>query len=179
MLELRITADNYAELKDKAFEALGIALTNDVAPMYKSQVKVDPVQKAMAHIVDAVGKDFVEKAMHQAAAPLSGLHTPVVKQRVRRTKAEIEAAQASAAVPTEEAVVETEEPNILGEETGAATVTKFTTEDCRNVLQKVIKEKSMAKAIAVIKQFGVKDVTALKPAQFKEFITIANEALFS
>lgn len=187
MIKLEISADSYVKLKDKVFEALGIAVPSDVAPMYKQ-----PEMTGTGALSNLAAIEAMDKTVHQAAAPLSGLHTP--QKRHRRTKEEMEAVKsmekkaATHGLKEWEDVttgneVETEvsdgEPNILGEDVPAATLSKFTTEDCRNVLQKVIKEKSMAKAIAVIKPFGVKDVTALKPDQFKAFITAANEALVS
>lgn len=179
MIRLDVSAETFDELKEKVFSVLGMAAPTDVAqnvPVTNASSKTW-MNQAVANTEawknqNAPAASTVIEKVAQAPAPLQGLTTPV--KRHRRTKAEIEAAEAAS--QQKDVSVEDVEVDVDAEEAVSVTAA-----DCKDILSKIVAKpgKGMAEAIKVVKQFDVKKVTELKPTQYLKFMEVATEVLNS
>lgn len=168
MIVLNVSGETVAEIKQKVFEALGLT---------------DPAQKGLFDTVKDVPNETVSSNVlaHTSkssnttteTAPLNGLVTP--QKRTRRTKAEIEAEQATKTVS---APVESESVD-LGVDEDVVETPAITLQECKDLIKTILgpKDEGMGAAIGLLKTFGVKKVPELDPKQFPFFAAEAKRII--
>ena len=172
MIHLQIQADNYDELKQKCFLALGLkepaqaVLPLTIVPRQEQVVKeTNPVANHIERVVSAAVENVVSPMaqMAEAAAPKKAK-----KAKVEPTHTEVEEKIEEAMV--EEAVIEEAADLLIGKEDANLV-------DCQDLLREILKQKSTPAAISLLGKFGVAKLTLLNADRYAEFYLEAKKVL--
>jgi len=147
MLTLYVTGETYDELKQKAFQTLGLTL---------------PAQMELPFEGATAPRAEIEAAIKEAKAPKPKKE----KAPKAETPAPVIEAVEALAEESQEAVVE--ETQIFEEKTLA---------DCQDALREILRVKSTPAGIKLLGEFGIAKLTMLDKSKFGEFYVAAKKVL--
>lgn len=152
MLNLSVTADNYEELKDKVFLALGLK-----AP---AQGALNFATATVTEIAEVAPEKMVAKA-------------PAPKKEVK-TKAAPKPKVVAPVIEEVEPIEDSADEDLLDEEVIEGPATK---DICMSTMRMVLSEKGMEVGSRLLAKFGLKKFAEIKDDQLEEFYAAAKAAL--
>lgn len=198
-ISLNITADNYSELKTKAFEALGLTNPAQTPLPFPMTAGHPPISDTSAQTGSEVSVQQTAAPVETKtkSAPLAGL---VDKQkRTRRTKAEVEAERKTKnvnATPATtiqnnfEASDEIEDINESTVSEDADVVVEAandnsdyptkTYDECKDILKRLLKNpggEGTKTAMKLFEKFGIGKLVEMDESRFGEFYALAEKEL--
>lgn len=168
MLQLNVSGNTYAELKQKAFEALGITEPAQISlPFNGGLVHEITASEATNRNIEALQKAVDEEPTVQMAE--------AARPKQTRAPRALKTPPSPPVVETKIEAVPAVEENILGEE--PVTSSAITHDDAKAILTDVIAKSGMDKAIALIKKYNVKQVPLLPKESLGLFYDDCQKAL--